>query len=158
MSIHPSNSRQTTRARLPLRFQSIDITRLSFPESSQGDERNCYCHRSPRRFHADRLSSEIHHQNVCRTSRRERSLDFPLLTFLFGSKYKHVSERSAREKFMAIETMSDILSELADQIGVYGACDEKCTPNKPCRCHWESDLYDRIKAAIEIEKRLQATL
>jgi hypothetical protein len=57
---------------------------------------------------------------------------------------------------MAIETLDDILTEIADRIGVYGAHgepeDEPCNP--VCRMCFESDLRSRILAAIEIERKL----
>jgi len=55
---------------------------------------------------------------------------------------------------MAIETLDDIIEGLADRIGVYGACGDDCTHNKPCRCCWTSDLRDHLVAAFEIEKKL----
>ena len=56
---------------------------------------------------------------------------------------------------MAIETLDDILTELADKLGVYGAHgdnENECRPQ--CRMCFESDLRLRILAAIEIEKKL----
>jgi hypothetical protein len=46
---------------------------------------------------------------------------------------------------MAIETLSDIVSELAGRYGIY---------NAPTRCEWEAGLLDRIRAAVEVERRL----
>jgi hypothetical protein len=57
---------------------------------------------------------------------------------------------------MAIETLQDILTELADRLGVYGAHGEddetECQPQ--CRMCFESDMKERIKAAIEVERKL----
>lgn len=64
---------------------------------------------------------------------------------------------------MAIEVLQDIITELADKLGIYGAHGEEggegceaitCTPKRPCRMCFESDLRDRILAAVSIEKKL----
>jgi len=62
---------------------------------------------------------------------------------------------------MSIETLSDIITELADSLGVYGAHgdedvpgDVTCTEAKPCRMCFESGLRGRILAAVEIERKL----
>jgi hypothetical protein len=54
-----------------------------------------------------------------------------------------------------IETLDDIIEGLADRVGIYGACDEPCSTNKPCRICWTSNLRDRILTAIEIERQLK---
>lgn len=48
---------------------------------------------------------------------------------------------------MAYETLQDIVSELADAIGIYDA---------PKRCEWESNLKARIRDAIEVEAAINA--
>lgn len=58
-----------------------------------------------------------------------------------------------------IETLSDIITELADQIGIYGGCDtygkDECNGN--CRACWEHDLRARIEEAVKIEQKLYGT-
>jgi hypothetical protein len=56
-----------------------------------------------------------------------------------------------------IEQLSDIIDQLADQIGVYGAHDDEndeACQHKPCRVCWTSELWDRIHAAVELEQQL----
>ena len=53
---------------------------------------------------------------------------------------------------MAIETLDDIVSELADQLGIYGGCDQphdcqKCT----CRPGWVASMKTRIRGAVKVE-------
>lgn len=66
---------------------------------------------------------------------------------------------------MPIETLDDITEQLADLLGVYGSHGDElddenptnavtCTPKKPCRVCWTSDLRDRILAAVEVERKL----
>jgi len=59
---------------------------------------------------------------------------------------------------MAIETLEDIVENLADKIGVYGAHDEEneevCDVH-PCRCCWTSNLIERIWAAVRTEQALE---
>lgn len=50
---------------------------------------------------------------------------------------------------MAVETLDDIVGELADLMGVY---------NTPKRCEWESNLKARIRNAIEVERMLERQL
>jgi len=67
---------------------------------------------------------------------------------------------------MAIETLDDILTEIADRIGIYGAHGDDmggegydavtCTERKPCRPCFESNMRDRILAAVEVERKLGA--
>jgi len=59
---------------------------------------------------------------------------------------------------MSLEVLSDIVEQLADQIGVYGAHDEDndaACEDKPCRVCWTSDLTDRIWAAVRVEQQLE---
>lgn|SRR5574337_121378 len=65
---------------------------------------------------------------------------------------------------MSIETLDDIIEEIADKLGIYGACPQ-IDPNsgfqtgecKPCNCRPEfvGDLQRRIRAAGEVERRLR---
>lgn len=66
---------------------------------------------------------------------------------------------------MPFETLEDIIEEIADRRGIYGAhgderedetpsCEVTCTPKKPCRVCWTSGLADRIRAAVEVERKL----
>lgn len=55
---------------------------------------------------------------------------------------------------MPIETLDDIIEQVADKIGIYGAHDSACRENRPCRVCFTSDFRDRLKAAFEIEKIL----
>lgn len=75
-------------------------------------------------------------------------------TFLTEGE-RRTGERSA----MAIETLQDILTEVADRIGVYGAHgepeDEPCNPQ--CRMCFEFDLRQRILNAVEVERKLYPT-
>ena len=59
---------------------------------------------------------------------------------------------------MPIETLSDIIDTLADQVGVYGAHDEEndeACQVKPCRVCWASELNDRIWSAVRTEQALE---
>ena len=60
---------------------------------------------------------------------------------------------------MAIETLDDIIEQLADRVGIYSAHndndDEACEKN-PCRVCWTSNLRDHLMAAFEIERKLYA--
>ena len=56
---------------------------------------------------------------------------------------------------MAIETLDDIVSDLADQLLIYGGCArphdcQECN----CRQGWESHMKARIVAAAEVEQKL----
>lgn len=62
---------------------------------------------------------------------------------------------------MPIETLDDIIEQLADEIGVYGAHDEDdedACHIKPCRMCWTSSLHDHLIAAFKIEEQLRAPL
>ncbi len=59
---------------------------------------------------------------------------------------------------MSLETLSDIVDELADRIGVCGAHDEEndaACADKPCRVCWTSELTDRINTAVRLEQQLE---
>lgn len=57
---------------------------------------------------------------------------------------------------MSIETLDDIVEEILDRFGIYGACGEQCTDIAPCRCCASVALKFRIRAAVEIEEMLSA--
>ena len=48
---------------------------------------------------------------------------------------------------MAIETLRDIASELADRYGIY---------NAPTRCEWEADLVERMREAARLDLVIEA--
>lgn len=56
---------------------------------------------------------------------------------------------------MPIETLDDIIEEIADRKSVYGACpnDGNCE-DCVCRCCWTASLKGRIEAACRIESVL----
>lgn len=59
---------------------------------------------------------------------------------------------------MAIETLDDIVEQYADRMGVYGAHGSSyCDEDQLCRCCWTSLLKDRIRQAVEIERKLSAS-
>ena len=56
---------------------------------------------------------------------------------------------------MALETLDDIVEELADDLGIYGACPHGtqgalCT----CRCCYTASLASRIREAVHLEDGL----
>jgi len=64
---------------------------------------------------------------------------------------------------MPIETLEDIINEILDarqihcgcsEDEVFGVCseDERCSLDRPCRCHAHSELKERILAAVGSEK------
>lgn len=53
-----------------------------------------------------------------------------------------------------IETIDDIIEQLADKLGVYGVHHDECTNEKPCRVCWTSDIGERIRTAMNIERIL----
>jgi hypothetical protein len=55
---------------------------------------------------------------------------------------------------MAIETLEDIIEEMADRIGIYGACGSTCTERNRCRVCWTSNLDDRLMAAFYVHQKL----
>ena len=55
-----------------------------------------------------------------------------------------------------IETLDDIIEQIADQQGVYGSHQEDCDPPlNCCRVCWTSQLKERIREAIKIEEKLK---
>lgn len=63
---------------------------------------------------------------------------------------------------MNIETLDEIINELADKAGVYGCCknaenNEDCTETNPCCCRIGFTLVyeERIRKAIENEEKLK---
>lgn len=57
---------------------------------------------------------------------------------------------------MAIETLDDIIEQLADWVGVYGAHDNdeprpRFPPEMHCRVCFVGTMHDRIEAAARIE-------
>lgn len=64
---------------------------------------------------------------------------------------------------MAIETLADIIEELAGKIGIYGAHGTEGTQTAPfgdqtyhCRMCFESALRTRIANAVEVEAAIAA--
>ncbi len=57
-----------------------------------------------------------------------------------------------------IELLDDIIEQIADWAGVYGAHRDRDADCKPpdhcCRCCWTSHLKERILDAVEIESAL----
>ena len=55
-----------------------------------------------------------------------------------------------------IETLDDIIEELADQVGVYGAGPENDDHPEKCECRicFTVGLRDRIERAVEVEAKL----
>ncbi len=67
---------------------------------------------------------------------------------------------------MPIETLDDIIEEIADVRGIYGAHGDEleepphhvtCTATKPCRVCWTSGLRDRIVLALDNERKLSTS-
>lgn len=61
---------------------------------------------------------------------------------------------------MAIETLDDIVEQLMDNLGVFGAHDERCESEdqviqRDCRCCAASGIKARILAAMEVERKLE---
>jgi hypothetical protein len=59
---------------------------------------------------------------------------------------------------MPIETLDDIITEIADLAGIYGAHgtreDGECEPPVPCRMCFEEQMKSRILEAVAIELKL----
>jgi hypothetical protein len=57
---------------------------------------------------------------------------------------------------MAIETLDDIIGNMADAIGIFGAHgEEKIIADRcPCRVCFEIGLKARIIAAVDVERKL----
>ena len=62
---------------------------------------------------------------------------------------------------MNIETIDDIVTNLADLLGVYGCCksdgddDTVCNSTTCCRIGFEMTIKERIYAAIQNEEKLK---
>ena len=54
---------------------------------------------------------------------------------------------------MPIETLDDIIEELMNKLGIYGAHDEN--ESKICRCCASTNLRNRIEKAVKIEKKIK---
>lgn len=54
-----------------------------------------------------------------------------------------------------VETPEDLAEFLADAFGIYGAHD--INESEPCKCrvHWVPTMADRIRKAVENEKKLE---
>lgn len=60
---------------------------------------------------------------------------------------------------MAIETVEDIVEEIADRLGIYGACkaqEGECPDDCTCRPNFTGGLLERIRRAVEVEQKLKA--
>jgi len=57
---------------------------------------------------------------------------------------------------MAIETIDDLVDNMLDRLGIFGACGAHCTDEHPCRCCSQVSLRARIISAVEIEQMLSA--
>jgi hypothetical protein len=59
---------------------------------------------------------------------------------------------------MAIETVDDLVTQIANWIGVYGAHDPDDPPAEGedcvCRCCFESSMASRIREAVRIENAI----
>lgn len=53
-----------------------------------------------------------------------------------------------------IETLEDIVEQVADWVNAYGAHDETCTQKRPCRMCFTQDLRHRIDCAAEVDRKL----
>lgn len=54
---------------------------------------------------------------------------------------------------MAIEMLEDIIEDLANQIGIYGACSEH-SDECECRVCFGVEMRSRILAAVKVEEKL----
>jgi hypothetical protein len=66
---------------------------------------------------------------------------------------------------MNIETVEELCEHLADLLGVYGCCkaatdDQDCENENPCCCRtgFMMVMPDRIRQAVENDKKLEAML
>lgn len=53
---------------------------------------------------------------------------------------------------MPVELLDDVVEWLLDKLGVYNGCTDDC--NGSCRCCMSSNLNDRIRQAIDNEKKM----
>lgn len=56
---------------------------------------------------------------------------------------------------MPIETIDDIIDELMDRMGIFGAHPDGVGDGCMCRCCQASSLRDRLFAAFEVHRRLE---
>lgn len=60
---------------------------------------------------------------------------------------------------MPIETADDIIEELADKLGIYGAHDEDEDPDYggdcSCRCCWTAAMRERLETAFNLDAIMQ---
>jgi hypothetical protein len=66
--------------------------------------------------------------------------------------------RARKEVAVSIETLDDIIEEILDALGIYGAHNDdvesdgdKCN----CRCCRSSSLRQRIEAAVEVDRKMR---
>lgn len=66
---------------------------------------------------------------------------------------------------MEIETVEDLCNQIADWLGVYGCCKaaqagQDCYNKNPrcCRVGFMMEMPDRIRAAVENEKKIELSL
>ena len=56
---------------------------------------------------------------------------------------------------MSIETLDDIIEDLADKMGVYGACCEEGHESwRDCRVCFTSGLKSRLTLALDLEAKI----
>lgn len=56
----------------------------------------------------------------------------------------------------SIETLDDVVEELANELGIYGSHIEEHSDGQcECRCCWTADIKRRIRRAVEVDRRLQ---
>ena len=55
---------------------------------------------------------------------------------------------------MPIETLDDIVEDIANKLYIYGSCDTHDCDCK-CRACWTSSLMQRIRRAAEIEQAIE---
>jgi hypothetical protein len=56
---------------------------------------------------------------------------------------------------MALETLDDIIEDLADKVGAYGSCNEwEDNPNCSCRVCFTSSLKTRLTLALDVETKI----
>ena len=54
-----------------------------------------------------------------------------------------------------IETLDDIIEELADKLGVYGAHNDQCSDKHRCRVCWTSDMRYRLQQGMINQEKLE---